>query len=63
MLLQIALVLVDEVHLLNESRGSALEAGAIGRVKLVSQKLEMQQVVWMSLQLRPLSLHQHLTML
>ena len=41
---QIALVLVDEVHLLSESRGSALEAGVIGRIKLVSQKPEMQEV-------------------
>lgn len=41
---QIALVLVDEVHLLNESRGSALEAGVVGRIKLVSQKQEMQEV-------------------
>lgn len=41
---QIALVLVDEVHLLNESRGSALEAGVVGRIKRVSQKQEMQEV-------------------
>ncbi len=41
---QIALVLVDEVHLLSESRGSALEAGVIGRIKLVSQKPEMQEL-------------------
>lgn len=43
-MVQIALVLIDEVHLLNDSRGSALEAGAIGRIKMVSQKQEMQQV-------------------
>ena len=36
--------MIDEVHLLNESRGSALEAGAVGRIKLVSQKQEMQEV-------------------
>lgn len=41
--MQIALVLIDEVHLLNESRGSALEAGAVGRIKLVSRKQEMAQ--------------------
>ncbi len=34
---QIALVMVDEVHLLGESRGSCLEAGVIGRIKMISR--------------------------
>lgn len=41
--LQIALVLIDEVHLLNESRGAALEAGCISRIRMVSQLPEMKQ--------------------
>jgi replicative superfamily II helicase len=40
---QIALVLIDEVHLLNESRGAALEAGCISRIRMVSQLPEMSQ--------------------
>lgn len=43
-LLQIALVCIDEVHLLNEMRGSALEAGVVSRVKMVSSFREMQEV-------------------
>jgi superfamily II helicase len=44
-LLQIALVLVDEVHLLNEAgRGSALEAGCICRLKAIAALPEMAQV-------------------
>jgi ATP-dependent DNA helicase HFM1/MER3 len=42
--LQIALVLVDEVHLLNESRGSSLEAGVISRIKLVGTLPEVKDV-------------------
>ncbi len=43
--LQLALVLIDEVHLLNESgRGSALEAGVVCRIKMVGRLKEMQQV-------------------
>ncbi len=43
--MQIALVLIDEVHLLNESgRGSSLEAGAVSRIKVVSQFPEMAGV-------------------
>lgn len=42
--MQIALVLIDEVHLLNESRGAALEAGCISRIRMVSQLPEMKQV-------------------
>lgn len=42
--LQIALVLIDEVHLLNESRGAALEAGCISRIRMVSKLPEMKQV-------------------
>jgi hypothetical protein len=42
---QMALVLIDEVHLLNESgRGSALEAGVVCRIKMVGRLKEMQQV-------------------
>jgi ATP-dependent DNA helicase HFM1/MER3 len=39
--MQIALVLIDEVHLLSESRGSCLEAGVVSRIKLVACKPEM----------------------
>jgi len=41
---QIALVCIDEVHLLNEARGSALEAGVVSRIKMVSSFREMQEV-------------------
>lgn len=42
---QVALVLVDEVHLLNEAgRGSALEAGVISRIAMVSQVPAVAQV-------------------
>lgn len=45
MMPQMALVLVDEVHLLNESgRGGALEAGVVCRIKMVGRLREMQQV-------------------
>ena len=40
---QISLVCIDEVHLLNEARGSALEAGVVSRIKRVSTFWEMQQ--------------------
>lgn len=43
-LMQIALVLIDEVHLLNEKRGSSLEAGVISRIKMVSKLREMCEV-------------------
>ena len=36
-------MLIDEVHLLNESRGAALEAGCISRIRMVSQLPEMKQ--------------------
>jgi hypothetical protein len=40
--LQIGLVLLDEVHLLNESgRGSSLEAGCVCRIKAVAALPEM----------------------
>lgn len=42
--LQIALVLIDEVHLLSEGRGSCLEAGVVSRIKLVACKPEMAGV-------------------
>lgn len=42
--MQVALVLIDEVHLLNEERGSALEAGCVGRIKMVSGLREMKSV-------------------
>ncbi|KAG7669274.1 putative DExH-box ATP-dependent RNA helicase DExH17 [Nannochloris sp. 'desiccata'] len=38
---EIALVLIDEVHLLSEGRGSCLEAGVVSRIKLVACKPEM----------------------
>ena len=39
------MVLIDEVHLLGESeRGSALEAGVVSRVKMVSRFVEMREV-------------------
>ena len=41
---QVALVLIDEVHLLNESRGAALEAGVVSRIKMVSRLPSMQAV-------------------
>lgn len=41
---QIALVLIDEVHLLSEGRGSCLEAGVVSRIKLVACKPEMAGV-------------------
>jgi hypothetical protein len=42
---QVALVLIDEVHLLNErGRGAALEAGVVCRIKMVSQFPEMAGV-------------------
>lgn len=41
---QVALVLIDECHLLNDKRGSALEAGAVSRIKMISQAADMQQV-------------------
>lgn len=40
---QISLVCIDEVHLLNEARGSALEAGVVSRIKRVGSFWEMQQ--------------------
>lgn len=42
--MQIALVLVDEVHVLNECRGSALEVGTISRIKMLSEDPDMKQV-------------------
>ena len=39
--MQIRLVLLDEVHLLNESqRGSALEAGVVSRLRLAHKEME-----------------------
>lgn len=44
-ILQIALVLVDEVHLLNEAgRGSSLEAGCICRLKAIAALPDMAKV-------------------
>ena len=42
---QVALVLIDEVHLLNESRGAALEAGVISRIKMIGALPSMSEVV------------------
>ena len=36
--------MIDEVHLLNESRGAVLEAGVVSRIKLVAAAPAMQQV-------------------
>jgi len=42
--MQIGLVLLDEVHLLNESgRGSSLEAGCVCRIKAVAAFPEMSK--------------------
>ena len=41
---QVALVLIDECHFLNENRGSALEAGAICRIKMIAGAASMEQV-------------------
>ncbi len=42
--LQVALVLIDEVNMLSENRGSALETGTISRIKMVSSMKEMSEV-------------------
>ena len=42
--LQIALVLIDEVHLLADGRGMALETGVVSRIKMVSKDTGMQEV-------------------
>lgn len=43
--LQIALLMIDEVHLLGEvGRGSALEAGCVCRLKAIAAFPEMAQV-------------------
>ena len=42
--LQIALVLIDEVHLLSDSSGVALETGVVSRIKMVSKDIGMQEV-------------------
>lgn len=49
---QIGLVLIDEVHLLSESRGAALEAGCLSRIRMVACTPHMQHV-----QPIPFSLH------
>lgn len=41
---EIGLVLLDEVHMLSEVRGSTLEAGVVSRIKLVAKKPEMAHV-------------------
>ena len=47
---QVGLVLIDECHFLNETRGSALEAGCISRMKMIAQASTMQQVFCANLQ-------------
>ena len=42
--LQVALVLIDEVHLLSDGRGAALETGVVSRIKMVSKDIGMQEV-------------------
>ena len=41
---QVALLLIDEVHLLNDSRGAALEAGVVSRIKMIGALPSMSQV-------------------
>ena len=41
---QVALLLIDEVHLLNENRGAALEAGVVSRIKMISRLPTVQGV-------------------
>ncbi len=42
---EVALVMLDEVHLLGEQgRGSALEAGVVSRIKMISRLPDMAQV-------------------
>lgn len=43
--MQVALVLIDEVHLLNESRGAALEAGVVSRIKMIGALPSMSEVL------------------
>jgi len=38
---QVGLLLIDEVHLLSDTRGSTLEAGVVSRIKLVASKPEL----------------------
>lgn len=43
--LQLGLILLDEVHLLNEAgRGSSLESGCVGRIKAVARMPELVEV-------------------
>lgn len=44
LLTQVALLLIDEVHLLNENRGAALEAGVVSRIKMISRLPTVQGV-------------------
>ena len=48
--------MIDEVHLLNESRGAVLEAGVVSRIKLVAAAPAMQQVSCSVLKLHMLGL-------
>ena len=41
---EVGLLLIDEVHLLSESRGASLEAGVVSRIKLVASRPEMAGV-------------------
>lgn len=43
--MQVALVLIDEVHLLNESRGASLEGGVISRIKMIGALPSMAEVL------------------
>jgi len=47
-------VLIDEVHLLGENRGAALEAGCISRIRAVAQAHGMQHVRLLRCSLQPL---------
>lgn len=54
-ILQVALILIDEVHLLNESRGAALEAGVVSRIKMISSLNAMKEVRFLSTSRTPSS--------
>ena len=43
--LQVSLVLIDEVHLLNESRGASLEGGVVSRIKMIGALPSMHEVI------------------
>ena len=38
-------MLIDEVHLLNESRGASLEGGVVSRIKMIGALQSMREVI------------------